>query len=69
MTPTPEMIKSAGQNAPKRIERTVLTLRERAAIVAMQGIISNNRYFGSTNQVAETAVRYTDALINELNKD
>lgn len=44
-------------------------VRERAAIAAMQGIISNNRYNGSTNQVAETAVRYADALIKELNKD
>lgn len=46
-----------------------LTLREQAAIAAMQGIISNNRYNGSTNMVAEIAVRYADALIKELNKD
>lgn len=43
-------------------------VRERAAIAAMQGIITNNRYNGSTNQVAETAVRYADALIAELKK-
>lgn len=43
-------------------------VRERAAIAAMQGIIINNRYSGSTNQFAETAVRYADALIEELKK-
>ena len=43
-------------------------VRERAAIAAMQGIISNNRYNGSTDMVAETAVRYANALIEELKK-
>lgn len=43
-------------------------VRERAAIAAMQGIISNNRCIGSTNMVAETAVRYADTLIEELKK-
>ena len=43
-------------------------VRERAAIAAMQGIISNNRYNGSTNMIAELAVRYANALIEELKK-
>ncbi len=46
-----------------------LTLREQAAIAAMQGIIFSNRYNGSTDMVATTAVKYADALIKELNKD
>lgn len=43
-------------------------VRERSAIAAMQGMISNGRYIGSTNMVAETAVRFADALIEELKK-
>lgn len=58
--PEPKVIKLPDMPAP-------LTLREQAAIAAMQGIISNNRYNCSTNMVAETAVRYADALIKELN--
>lgn len=73
MTPIPEMNVWSEQIEPKVIKLPdmpqPLTLREQAAIAAMQGIISNNRYNGSTNMVAETAVRYADALIAELNKD
>lgn len=84
MTPTEEMKKSADQNAPKRIERTALTLREQAAIAAMQGIITSNcdeyRYliaesYGKdevhllTIGIARMAVACADALIDELNKD
>lgn len=73
MTPIPEMNMWSEQREPKVIKLPdmpqPLTLREQAAIAAMQGIINNNRYNGSTNQVAETAVRYADALIDELNKD
>lgn len=47
----------------------LLTLREQVAIAAMQGIISNNRYDGSIDMVAKTAVKYADALIKELNND
>lgn len=75
MTPTSEMsmwIEERVPQEPKVIKLPdfpkPLTLREQAAIAAMQGIISNNRYNGSTNMVAETAVRYADALVNELNK-
>lgn len=78
------MKKSADQNAPKRIERTALTLREQAAIAAMQGIITSNcdeyRYMIAesyekdethllTVGIARMAVACADALIEELNKD
>lgn len=70
MTPTEEMKKSAVQNAPKRIERTALTLREQAAIAAMQGVMN---FFGSIDynreEIARLAVEQADALIKELNKD
>jgi len=45
------------------------SLRNQAAIAAMQGIISNNRYNVSTDMVAKMAVKYADALIKELNLD
>lgn len=84
MTPTEEIKKSADSNAPKRIERTALTLREQAAIMAMQGIITSNcdeyRYMIANSYekdevhllpigIARMAVACADALIHELNKD
>lgn len=41
-------------------------VRERAAIAAMQGLLSNPNKVGSTKDFAETAVEYANALIEQL---
>ena len=43
-------------------------VRERAAIAAMQGLLSNQSKTGSAEEYAEAAINYTDALIEELKK-
>ncbi len=44
-----------------------VTIRQQFAAMAMQTILSCNDYCPEVS--AETAVRYADALINELNKE
>ena len=43
-------------------------VRERAAIAAMQGLLSNLSNLGSAKEYAEAAINYADALIEELKK-
>ena len=43
-------------------------IRERAAIAAMQGLLSNLRRTGYTEEYAEAAINYADALIEQLKK-
>lgn len=44
------------------------TLRREYACKAMQGILGSSPILGECQYVAETAVKYADALINELSK-
>ena len=44
-------------------------VRERAAISAMQGLLSNLSNLGSAKEYAEAAINYADALIEELKKE
>jgi hypothetical protein len=43
-------------------------VRERAAIAAMQGLLSNARKTGSGKEYVEAAIEYADALVEELKK-
>ena len=66
-----EMKRWSEQREPKVIKLPdmpqPLTLREQAAIVAMQGAMN---YFGyNREEIARIAVEQADALIDELNKD
>lgn len=46
-----------------------LTKRELFAAMAMQGMQGNTNYKWLPKAMAEDAVKYADALINELNKE
>lgn len=73
MTPIPEMNMWSEQREPKVIKLPdmpqPLTLREQAAIAAMQGVMN---FFGSIDYnrdtIAQLAVEQADALIEELKK-
>lgn len=44
-------------------------VRERAAIAAMQGMLSNSRKVGSIKDYVEVAIDYANTLVNELKKE
>jgi hypothetical protein len=43
-------------------------VRERAAIAAMQGLLSNARKTGSGKEYVEAAIEYANTLVEELKK-
>ena len=43
-------------------------VRERAAIAALSGLLSNSERYGSPFEFAEGAVEYADALVEKLKK-
>ena len=43
-------------------------IRERAAIAAMQGLLSNARKTGSCKEYVEAAIEYANTLVKELKK-
>ena len=44
-------------------------VRERAAIAAMNGLLSNSRKTGSGKEYVEAAIEYANALVEELKKE
>ena len=50
-------------------EKIFLTIREQAAIAAMQGMLANNFDYESVEVMAEKAVKCADALVKELNRE
>lgn len=44
-------------------------VRERAAIAAIQGVLSNPNKNGSPKEIAEFAVSCADALVEQLTKE
>ena len=75
-----EQIKEGKENAFPHIELDTysgkpcnqhfgLTKRELFAAMALQGMQGNTNYKWEPEAMAEDAVKYADALINELNKE
>jgi hypothetical protein len=49
------------------LDETGLTKREYFAAIALQGLLSDSHLLGYARDFASTAVKYADALIDELN--
>lgn len=60
-----------GQCVTRTIKHSGLTKRELFAAMAMQGLLSDwpTNYESAAENAAKTAVKFADALINELNEE